>query len=106
MIATKIPNLKRLIVTIMTPIEKILKTIAEKINLVPKKEETEKARQRMKQISDYGRNEGRVNNKIKKPLKKEIYSFKGSGHNGKGKVNREAKTFNHPRKGLPQGRSH
>ncbi len=106
MIATKIPNLKKLIVTIMTPMEKILKTIGEKINLVPKKEETDKARQRMKKISHYGRNKGGENPKMKKTIKKEIYSFKGSGHNGKGKVNKETKTFNHPRKGLPQGRSH
>jgi hypothetical protein len=106
MIITKFPNIKRLMLSVMTPMEKILKAIGEKINLVPKEEETEKARRRMKQTSVYERNKNGESPKIKKPIKKEIYSFKGSGHNGKGKVNRETKTFNHPRKGLPQGRSH
>lgn len=38
--------------------------------------------------------------------KKEIYGHKGSGYKGKGNVNTDAATFNHPRKEEPHGKVH
>jgi len=37
---------------------------------------------------------------------KDVYSYKGSANKAKGSVNTDAATFNHPRKDVPQGRSH
>jgi hypothetical protein len=36
----------------------------------------------------------------------EIYEHKGSGYKGKGRINRDAATFNQPRKGLFSGKKH
>ena len=38
--------------------------------------------------------------------KKEVYGHKGSGYKGKGNVNTDAATFNHPRKEEPRGKVH
>lgn len=42
----------------------------------------------------------------KKGIPKEVYGYKGSGYKGKGNVNTDTATFNHPRKDEPRGRLH
>ena len=37
---------------------------------------------------------------------KEVYGHKGSGYKGKGNINTDAATFNHPRKDVSHGRNH
>ena len=106
MIATKMPDIKKLINHLFMPLEIILKMIGKKINQVPSKDENKKAMRGLKKTPVFEKNKSEEIKKFKRPSKKEIYSFKGSGHNGKGKVNREAKIFNHPRKDLPSGRNH
>lgn len=39
-------------------------------------------------------------------MKKEVYGHKGSAYKGKGNVNTDTETFNHPRKEVPHGRQH
>jgi hypothetical protein len=106
MIATKMPDIKKLINHLFIPLELILKMIGKKINQVPSNDENKKALRGDKKTSLFKKKKFEDVKNFKKPSLKEIYSFKGSGHNGKGKINRGAKTFNHPRKDLPSGRSH
>lgn len=52
----------------------------------------------------------KINASIPKALKqkpsKEVYNYKGSAYKGKGNINTDTATFNHPRKDVSQGRRH
>ena len=101
----RIQNIKRIVAPLLTSIEKILRLIGETINQVPTQEENKKAMKGLKKETPFDKNRNQLAKREKKPRPKSHYSFKGSSHNGKGGVNKETRVFNHPRKGLPPGRS-
>ena len=99
--------MKRIIDYALRKIEGVLVKIGDFINQTPTVEENKKA-----YVSKSG-NSFRFNFKMptldpkrEKVKSKEIYSHKGSGYKGKGNINRDAATFNQPRKGLFPGRKH
>lgn len=68
---------------------------------------SEKEKKKSKKPS-YNRNpfdlKERFNKKVKMKLPKEVYSHKGSGYKGKGKISTGSATFNRARKDIPAGR--
>lgn len=92
---------------ILTRMLNVLEGVGKFINELPTEEETKKMSTSPKLRRPLWKKTKTSTPKVlKQKPSKEINTFKGSGYNGKGKINTDAATFNHPRKSVSQGRRH
>ena len=97
--------MKKLIDFFFDKLERAVAKIGDIINVTPTIEENRKARS-PKMMFNYPPNSFFKKSKKEKVKVHEVYEHKGSGYKGKGNINRDAATFNQPRKGLFPGRNH
>lgn len=95
-----------LIERLLSRVGKVLISVGDLLNQNLNEQEKKKSKKTFSNPNPFELKE-KVNNfnkKIKTKIPKEVFSHKGSGYKGKGKINTGSTTFNRARKDLPAGR--
>ncbi|MCM2351524.1 MAG: hypothetical protein NDI69_15990 [Bacteriovoracaceae bacterium] len=82
----------------------VLQSVGNFLNRLPENKTWPRAKS--ERVDTPNRNKKFFTKNEKKGIPKEVYGYKGSGYKGKGNVNTDTATFNHPRKDEPRGRLH
>lgn len=92
--------------TIIDRLITILEAVGKVINQTPSEEEQEQIKTGPSLNQPLWKKKSDSPQPERIRVAKEVYGHKGSSYKGKGKINTDAATFNHPRKDVSHGRNH
>ena len=92
--------------TVITRLINILEAVGKVINQTPTAEEQARIKTSPTQREPLWKKKKESPKTERNLVAKQVYGHKGSSYKGKGNINTDAATFNHPRKDVSQGRRH